>query len=52
MSRKTIVAALKDTYRILDERKAQFELMIQALEHEDGTLEGELAGSEEEEDEK
>ncbi|MCI94677.1 hypothetical protein A2U01_0115975, partial [Trifolium medium] len=35
---------------ILDEKKMQFELMIQALELEETAVEGENAGSEEEED--
>jgi len=50
MSRKEIVAALIDTCVMLDERKAQFELMIHALEKEDAEAESEHAGSGEEKD--
>jgi hypothetical protein len=35
MSKKEIVAALKDTCRYLEERKALFERMILALENEE-----------------
>jgi hypothetical protein len=41
MSRKEIVAALRDTCTILDEKKAQFELMIEALENEEVAAEAE-----------
>jgi len=50
MTRKVIMAALKDTSQMLDERKAQFEMMFQALEKEDDADKGEQEGSEEEED--
>jgi len=50
MPRKEVVAALKHTCIMLDERKTQFELMIQALEKEDGTAEGKHEGSEEAQD--
>jgi len=48
MSSKEIVAALKDTSQMFDERKTQFELMIQALKSEDAATEGEHVGSKEE----
>jgi len=41
MSKQDIVAALKDTCLMLDERKAKFELMISALEREDVDVDGE-----------
>ncbi|MCI10406.1 hypothetical protein A2U01_0031499 [Trifolium medium] len=50
MSRKHMIAALKDTCKGLDEKKMQLELMIQALELEEAAMEAENAGSEEEED--
>jgi len=50
MTRKEIVDALKDTCKILDERKAQFELVIQALEHEDGAAESEHTRNKDEKD--
>ncbi|MCI03021.1 envelope-like protein, partial [Trifolium medium] len=50
MSRKHMITALKDTCRVLDEKKMKFELMIQALELEEAAVVGENAGSEEEED--
>jgi hypothetical protein len=50
MSRNEIVVALRDTCTILDEKKAQFELMIEALENEEVAAEAENAGTEEEED--
>jgi len=41
MSKKEIVAALKDTCVMVDERRTQFEMMIHALEKEDVVDEGE-----------
>jgi hypothetical protein len=41
MTRQEIVAALKDTCVMLDEKKTQFELMIHSLEKEDAAAEGE-----------
>jgi len=38
-TKQEIVAALKDTYELLDERKAQFELMIHSLEGENADAE-------------
>ena len=49
MTKQDIVAALKDTCVMLDERKAQFELMIHALENEDVATAGEQEESDEEE---
>jgi len=49
MTKKEIVVALKDTCVMLDERKAQFELMIHALEKEDVANKDEHQGNEEEE---
>lgn len=40
------MSTLKDTCIMLDERKAQFELMIHALEREAGADDGEHAKSE------
>ena len=42
MTKQEIVAALNDTCVMLDERKAQFELMIHSLESEDVAAEDEL----------
>jgi hypothetical protein len=50
MTKEEIIDSLKDTCVMLDERKAQFELMIHALEKEDDDAEGEQEESEEEED--
>jgi len=50
MTKQEIVAALKDTCVMLDERKIQFELMIHSLEREDAAVEDEQAESEEEDD--
>jgi len=41
MTKEQIIVALKDTCVMLDERKAQFELMIQSLEIEDAAAEDE-----------
>ena len=41
MTRQEIVAALQDTCVMLDERKAQFEMMINSLEKEDVAAEDE-----------
>jgi len=49
MTKQNIVDALKDTCVILDERKAQFEIMIHALENEDVATAGEQEESDEEE---
>ena len=46
MSKQEIVAALKDTCVMLDERKAQFDLMIHSLEREDVVAEDELEDNE------
>jgi len=45
MTKQTIITALKDTCVLLDERKAQFELMIPYLEKEDVAAENELEES-------
>jgi len=50
MTKQDIVAALKDTCVILDERKAQLELMIYALEKEDVATADEHGETDEEED--
>jgi len=50
MTKQEIVAALKDTCALLDERKAQFELMIHSLEGENVDDEDEQAESEKEEE--
>ena len=47
MTKEEIIVALKDTCVMLDERKAQFELMIHSLEREDVAVEDEQAESEE-----
>jgi hypothetical protein len=64
MTKEEIIAALKDTCVILHERKAQFELVIHALERKDDDAEDDEAerdkevededgsGNEDEEDEK
>jgi len=49
MRKQEIVTALKDTCVMLNERKAQFELMIHSLEKEDAAAENESEESEEEE---
>ena len=49
MTKEEIIVALKDTCVVLDERKAQFELMIYALDKEDVVAAGESEDSEEEE---
>ena len=49
-TKQEIVAALKDTYELLDERKAQFELMIHSLEGENADAEDEKAESGKEEE--
>jgi hypothetical protein len=46
MTKEEIVAALKDTCVILDERKVQFENMIHSLEREDAAAEDELEDNE------
>jgi hypothetical protein len=46
MTKEEIVAALKDTCDMLDERKVQFELMIHSLEREDAAAEDELEDNE------
>jgi hypothetical protein len=52
MTKEEIIAALKDTCAMLDERKAKFELMIHALEGEDaGIVDKELESEKEVEDE-
>jgi len=48
MSKQDIMAALKDTCLMLDERKAKFELMISALEREDSDAKDGEAESEKE----
>ena len=48
MTKEEIIVALKDTCVMLDERKAQFELMIHALEKEDVAAAGEHEEREEE----
>jgi hypothetical protein len=48
MSRNEIVAALRDICTILDEKKAQFELMIEALENEEVAAEAENPDTKEE----
>ena len=50
MTKEEIIITLKNSCVILDERKAQFELMIYALEKEDVIAEEELEESEDEED--
>jgi hypothetical protein len=47
MTKEEIIAALKDTCVMMDERKAQFELMIHALERNDDANKGEQEESEE-----
>jgi len=41
MTKQAIITALKDTCVLLDEKKAQFELMIQSLEKEEAAAEDE-----------
>jgi uncharacterized RmlC-like cupin family protein len=48
ITKQKIVTALKDTCVMLEERKTQFELMIQSLEREDAAAENKLEESEEE----
>jgi hypothetical protein len=48
MTKEKIIAALKDTCTMLDERKAKFELMIHALEGKDADAEDKEAESEKE----
>ena len=48
MTKQEIVAALRDTCVMLDERKAKIELMIHSLEREDAAAEDEQEESEEE----
>ncbi|MCI06445.1 hypothetical protein A2U01_0027505, partial [Trifolium medium] len=50
MTMKDMIAALKETCKGLGEKKLKLELMIPALELEEAVVEGENAGSEEEED--
>ncbi|MCI76507.1 hypothetical protein A2U01_0097777, partial [Trifolium medium] len=50
MTRKDMIAALKDTCKGLNEKKLKFERMIQALELEEAVMEGENEAGEEEED--
>jgi len=48
-TKQEIVAALKDTCVILDERKTQFVLMLHSLERENVATENDLEKSKEEE---
>jgi len=50
MTKEEIIAALKDTCVMLDERKAQFELMIHALEKENAANDDEHAENDNDED--
>jgi hypothetical protein len=50
MTKEEIIAALKDTCVMLDERKAQFELMIHGLEEKYAENDDDLAESDNDED--
>jgi hypothetical protein len=50
MTKEEIIAALRDTCVMLDERKAQFELMIHALEKEDAEKDDDPAEGDNDED--
>jgi len=46
MTKQAIITALKDTYVLLDEKKAQFELMIHSMENKEAAVEDESDDSE------